>query len=102
MVSNALQFYPGALYMISQFYTRKEVATRMAIFYTGNMLASAFSGLIAAGIFAGLDVSFFIETSSYRCHSFAKENHKLMLYRELMDGLAGAGFSYLLGSLPSS
>lgn len=37
------------------FYTRKEVATRMSIFYSANMLASAFSGLIAAGIFAGLD-----------------------------------------------
>ncbi|TVY38349.1 putative transporter [Lachnellula subtilissima] len=48
-------FYPGALYMISQFYTRKEVATRMSIFYTGNMLASAFSGLISAGVFSGLD-----------------------------------------------
>lgn len=48
-------FYPGALYMLSQFYTRKEVASRMAVFYTGNMSASAFSGLIAAGIFAGLD-----------------------------------------------
>lgn len=48
-------FYPGALYMISQFYTRKECATRYALFYTGNMLASAFSGLIAAGVFEGLD-----------------------------------------------
>ncbi|KAF4773596.1 MFS transporter [Colletotrichum scovillei] len=48
-------FYPGALYMLSMFYTRKEIATHMAVFYTGNMLASAFSGLIAAGIFAGLD-----------------------------------------------
>jgi hypothetical protein len=41
--------------MISQFYTRKECATRMAVFYTGNMLASSFSGLISAGVFAGLD-----------------------------------------------
>ncbi|KAH7372088.1 putative MFS transporter [Cadophora sp. MPI-SDFR-AT-0126] len=48
-------FYPGALYMISQFYTRKEVTARMAVFYTGNMLASLFSSLIAAGVFAGLD-----------------------------------------------
>ncbi|KAI0843103.1 putative MFS transporter [Hypoxylon sp. FL0890] len=47
-------FYPGALYMLSIFYTRKEVATRMSVFYTGNMAASAFSGLIAAPIFAGL------------------------------------------------
>ncbi|KAF6832030.1 MFS transporter [Colletotrichum plurivorum] len=50
-------FYPGALYIISMFYTRKEIATRMSLFYTGNMLASSFSGLIAAGIFAGLDGS---------------------------------------------
>ncbi|OBT65087.1 hypothetical protein VE03_05197 [Pseudogymnoascus sp. 23342-1-I1] len=48
-------FYPGSLYMISMFYTRKESASRMAIFYTGNMLASSFSGLISAGVFAGLD-----------------------------------------------
>lgn len=27
----------------------------MAIFYTGNMIASSFAGLIAAGVFAGLD-----------------------------------------------
>ncbi|KAF5024482.1 hypothetical protein F66182_3422 [Fusarium sp. NRRL 66182] len=48
-------FYPGAIYIISMFYTRKEMAVRLAIFYTGNMFASSFSGLIAAGIFAGLD-----------------------------------------------
>jgi len=48
-------FYPGALFMIAQFYNRKEATTRMAVLYTGNMLASAFSGLIAAGVFAGLD-----------------------------------------------
>ena len=48
-------FYPGALYMISMFYTRKEVATRMSVFYTRNMMASSFSGLIAAGVFEGLD-----------------------------------------------
>ncbi|KAJ3557840.1 hypothetical protein NPX13_g9846 [Xylaria arbuscula] len=48
-------FYPGAIYLVSLFYTRKETATRLAIFYTGNLLASTFSGLIAAGVFAGLD-----------------------------------------------
>lgn len=37
--------------MISMFYTKKEMATRMAILYTGNMLASSFSGLIAAAVF---------------------------------------------------
>lgn len=44
-------YYPGALLIISNFYTRTEVATRIAILYTGNILATAFAGLIAAGIF---------------------------------------------------
>lgn len=48
-------YYPGALYMLSTFYTRKELATRISILYSGNILASAFAGLIAAGVFSGLD-----------------------------------------------
>ncbi len=48
-------FYPGAIYLVSLFYTRKETATRLALFYTGNLLSSTFSGLIAAGVFTGLD-----------------------------------------------
>ncbi|PGG96204.1 hypothetical protein GX51_07945 [Blastomyces parvus] len=48
-------YYPGALYLLSVFYTRKEIATRISILYTGNILATAFAGLIAAGIFAGMD-----------------------------------------------
>lgn len=47
-------YYPGAVYLLSCFYTRKEIATRIAILYTGNVLATAFAGLIAAGIFHGL------------------------------------------------
>lgn len=48
-------YYPGALYILSLFYTRKEIATRISILYTGNILATAFAGLIAAGIFHGMD-----------------------------------------------
>lgn len=48
-------YYLGAVYLLSIFYTRKEVATRFAILYTGNILATAFAGLIATGIFHGLD-----------------------------------------------
>lgn len=48
-------FYPGALYLLSIFYTRKEIATRVAILYTANILSTAFSGLIAAATFATLD-----------------------------------------------
>lgn len=44
-------FYPGALYMLSLFYTRKEIATRMSVLYTGALAATAVAGLIAIGIF---------------------------------------------------
>lgn len=44
-------FYPGALYLLSIFYTRKEVALRISVLYTGNILATAFAGLIAIGVF---------------------------------------------------
>ncbi|WAO96024.1 MFS domain-containing protein [Fusarium falciforme] len=48
-------FYPGATYILSIFYTRKEVASRIALLYCAQILATGFSGLIAAGIFAGMD-----------------------------------------------
>lgn len=48
-------FYPGATYMLSIFYTRREVAARIALLYCAQILATGFSGLIAAGVFAGLD-----------------------------------------------
>lgn len=44
-------FWPGALYMLSIFYTRKEVATRMAILFSANICGTAFAGFIAIGIF---------------------------------------------------
>lgn len=48
-------FYPGALYMLSIFYTRKEIATRLSVLYTGNILATSLSGLIAAAVFNTID-----------------------------------------------
>lgn len=50
-------YYPGAVYLLSLFYNRREIAMRIAILYTGNVLATAFAGLIAAGVFYGLDNS---------------------------------------------
>lgn len=49
-------YYPGALYLLSIFYTRKEIATRISVLYSGNILASALAGLIALGIFELDDV----------------------------------------------
>jgi sugar phosphate permease len=41
--------------MLSVFYTRKELATRIVVLYSGNILATAFAGLIAAATFASID-----------------------------------------------
>ncbi|OQV04535.1 hypothetical protein CLAIMM_09398 [Cladophialophora immunda] len=54
-------FYPGALFLLSIFYTRKEIATRIAILYSANILSTAFSGLIAAAIFSTIDGAHGIE-----------------------------------------
>ncbi|KAK9457081.1 major facilitator superfamily domain-containing protein [Dipodascopsis uninucleata] len=48
-------FYPGALYLLSLFYTKKELSFRIAIIGSGNVLASSFAGLITIGIFKHLD-----------------------------------------------
>ena len=48
-------FYPGALYILSLFYTRKEIATRVSILYAGNIFAVSFAGLIAAAVFSTLN-----------------------------------------------
>ncbi|KAH8597559.1 major facilitator superfamily domain-containing protein [Bisporella sp. PMI_857] len=48
-------FFPGAFYLLSCWYTKKELALRTAVLYSGLVLATAVSGLLAAGIFAGLD-----------------------------------------------
>ncbi|OZJ02035.1 hypothetical protein BZG36_04953, partial [Bifiguratus adelaidae] len=48
-------FFPGALYVMSRFYTKKEYATRVTLLYAGSILSNAFGGLLAAGILSGLE-----------------------------------------------
>uniref|UniRef100_A0A8H7K224 Major facilitator superfamily (MFS) profile domain-containing protein n=1 Tax=Bionectria ochroleuca TaxID=29856 RepID=A0A8H7K224_BIOOC len=43
-------FFPGAIYFLSLFYSRKQFALRMAILYSGSQLGNAFGGLFAIGI----------------------------------------------------
>lgn len=45
---------PGAVFILSSWYTRKELALRITIMYSGLVLGQACSGLIAAGVFFGL------------------------------------------------
>lgn len=56
-----LPVYPGAIFLLSIFYTRKEVATRLAILYSANILSTAFSGLIAVATFSTIDGAHGIE-----------------------------------------
>lgn len=43
-------FLPGVFFLMSCWYKRAELPPRIAFLYGANMLASAFGGLIAAGI----------------------------------------------------
>ncbi|KAI0147036.1 allantoate permease [Xylariaceae sp. FL1272] len=47
-------FFPGAIFLMSSWYTRAEMAHRIAWFYSGSSLANAFGGLIGAGVLANL------------------------------------------------
>ncbi|EFW99217.1 pantothenate transporter liz1 [Grosmannia clavigera kw1407] len=48
-------YFPGCLYYLSCWYTRRELALRTGILYSGSLLSGAFGGLIAAGILDGMD-----------------------------------------------
>lgn len=48
-------FFPGCLYFLSRWYTRKEMQLRVTIINAGNLAAQAFGGLIAAGILGDMD-----------------------------------------------
>ncbi|KAK1983920.1 major facilitator superfamily transporter [Colletotrichum cereale] len=48
-------FFPGVLFILSCWYTQKELAFRTAILFSGNLFATSFSGLLAAAVFANLD-----------------------------------------------
>jgi hypothetical protein len=43
-------FFPGALFLLSSWYTRQELALRTAILYSGGLLSGAFGGLFGASI----------------------------------------------------
>jgi len=43
-------FYPGSMYLLSRWYTRKELALRSAVLFVGLLISNAFGSFIAAGI----------------------------------------------------
>ncbi|KIK49028.1 hypothetical protein CY34DRAFT_431408 [Suillus luteus UH-Slu-Lm8-n1] len=48
-------FFPGAIFLLSQWYKRNELGLRTALLYCGNSISNAFGALIASGILGGLD-----------------------------------------------
>ncbi|KAL0568366.1 hypothetical protein V5O48_013624, partial [Marasmius crinis-equi] len=48
-------FYPGAIYLLSRWYTKKELAFRSAILFGGLMISNAFGALMAAGILSNME-----------------------------------------------
>ncbi|ORY54884.1 putative nicotinamide mononucleotide permease [Leucosporidium creatinivorum] len=48
-------YFGGALFLLSTWYTKRELAFRTAFLYSGSLLSGAFSGFISAGIQKGLD-----------------------------------------------
>ncbi|KAM5341437.1 hypothetical protein ACJ41O_014468 [Fusarium nematophilum] len=50
-------FFPGAVFLMSSWYTRAELVRRIAWLYAGNALANMFGGLLGAAILGGLEGS---------------------------------------------
>ncbi|WVF73150.1 hypothetical protein IAT40_007969 [Kwoniella sp. CBS 6097] len=48
-------FLPGALLILSKWYTRRELTLRNAILFGGNLISNAFAALVAAGILGNMD-----------------------------------------------
>jgi MFS family permease len=48
-------FFPGALFLLSRWYTRKELGVRTTILYCGSLISNAFGPLIAAGVLDGME-----------------------------------------------
>lgn len=47
--------FPGSIYLLARWYTRKEMQLRVTILNGGNLAAQAFGGLIAAGILTNME-----------------------------------------------
>ena len=43
-------FFPGAIFLLSIFYEKKQMALRTAILYSGSQVGNAFGGLFALAI----------------------------------------------------
>lgn len=47
-------FLPGALLILSKWYTRSELTTRNAVLFCGNLISNAFSALVGAAVLSNM------------------------------------------------
>ncbi|KAF5025363.1 hypothetical protein F66182_2528 [Fusarium sp. NRRL 66182] len=47
-------FLPGALLILSKWYTRRELTKRNALLFCGNLISNAFSALVGAGVLSNM------------------------------------------------
>ncbi|KPM35960.1 hypothetical protein AK830_g10609 [Neonectria ditissima] len=47
-------FLPGALLILSKWYTRRELTKRNAVLFCGNLISNAFSALVGAGVLSNM------------------------------------------------
>ncbi|KAF5026450.1 hypothetical protein F66182_1437 [Fusarium sp. NRRL 66182] len=73
-------FFPGAVFLMSSWYTRAELTRRIAWLYAGNALANMFGGVLGAGILGGMEGA-----------------HGIVGWRWLfiIEGVAAIGFSFI-------
>ncbi|KAL8301202.1 hypothetical protein RB597_001896 [Gaeumannomyces tritici] len=48
-------FFPGALFLFSSWYTKKELAKRISTLFAAGLMAGAFSGFLGSAIMGGMD-----------------------------------------------
>ncbi len=48
-------FLPGALLILSKWYTRRELTKRNALLFCGNLISNAFSSLVGAGVLSNMN-----------------------------------------------
>jgi MFS family permease len=73
-------FLPGALLILSKWYTRRELTTRNAILFCGNLISNAFSALIAAGVLSNMQGV--LGHAAWRWLFWSESNHAYKIANE--------------------